>query len=229
MTAVADSPSSASGGGTDAPVRVLVVDDHRAFAELLAFALGAEGDIACVGTADNADEALAKVNDLQPDVVVVDIEMPRQNGLAITRRVRQLRENTVVIVVTAHQDPAWMVRATQAGASGFVPKNGSLHEILDAVRRARHGGMHVAPSAFATPTAVPSSQSEGTPQVVLTTREQDVLAYLGKGMAPKAIARVLGISVHTCRGYVKALLAKLEVSSQLEAVVKAQRLGLVPA
>lgn len=211
-------------------LRVLVVDDHRTFAELLAVAIGGEDDLECVGTAADADEAVRKVMDLEPDVVVVDIEMPRQNGLAVTRRIRELRENTIVIVVTAHQDPAWIVRATQAGATGFVPKNGSLTELLDAVRHARLGGVVVAPSALGGATAAAGPVESGSSDSVhLTTREHDVLACLAKGMAPKSIARVLGISVHTCRGYVKSVLNKLEASSQLEAVVTAQRLGLVSA
>lgn len=204
-------------------IGVLVVDDHRTFAQLLSLALDSQPDVRCLGTADDPDRALAMVVDTEPDVVVVDIEMPALDGLKLTRRILALRPETVVVVVTAHRDPAYMVRATQAGASAFVPKNGSLDELLDAVRHAHRGGMMLAPSAFATGSAAAVVE----PTVRLTTREQDVLACLGRGMAPKAIARVLGISLHTCRGYVKSILAKLEVSSQLEAVVKAQRLGLL--
>ena len=128
--------------------------------------------------------------------------------------------------MTAHRDPQWVLRATQAGASAFVPKNGSLPEMLDVLRRARNGGMLVAASAFGSTTTAPQPTTS-TPRVELTQRERDVLHCLNRGMAPKAIARVLGISLHTCRGYVKSLLSKLGVSSQLEAVVTAQRLGLI--
>jgi DNA-binding NarL/FixJ family response regulator len=135
--------------------------------------------------------------------------------------------NAVVAVVTAHRDPDWVMRAAQAGASGFVPKDGSLSEMIDVLSRVRAGQMLVAPSTFAggqPRAAVPTSQ----PRPQLTPREQEVLDCLGHGMQVKAIARVLGITVQTCRGYVKALHAKLGVRSQLEAVVKGQQLGLLP-
>lgn len=210
------------------PLRILVVDDHRSFAELLSLALSAEADFTCVGIATSGGEAIAMVRELAPDIVVMDIEMPRQDGLATTRRLREVAPETVIVVVTAHRDPQWVVRATQAGASAFVAKNGSLPEMLDVLRRAHPGGMLVAPSAFTdSPSAGPPAVSAAANVPVLTQRERDVLVWLGRGMAPKAIARILGISLNTCRGYVKSLLAKLGVNSQLEAVVKAQQLGLI--
>ena len=209
-----------------APVRIVIVDDHRAFADLLSFALSAEPDLLCVGTAVSAAEGVAMVADLKPDLIVMDIEMPRQDGLSATRRIREVSPATVIVVVTAHRDPEWVVRATQSGASAFVPKNGSLTEMLDVLRRARQGGMLVAPSAFSLGSAASAAMHRSSIPT-LTQRERDVLACLGRGMAPKAISRVLGISINTCRGYVKSLLAKLEVNSQLEAVVKAQELGML--
>lgn len=207
------------------PIDVLVVDDHRTFAELMSRTLALESDIRCVGTPETPEAALAAAATSPPDVVVVDIEMPHLDGLELTRRLRALCPATVVVVVTAHQDPSWLVKATQAGASAFVPKNGSLDELLEAIRHARQGGMMVAASAFAADRPHPEPHR---PEVRLTAREQDVLTSLGRGLAPREIAQVLGISVNTCRGYVKNLLAKLEVNSQLEAVLRAQRLGLLP-
>ncbi len=218
-----DTRSTADGSPVQ---RVLIVDDHQTFADLLSFALSSTAGVACVGTARSGAEGVALAQELQPDIVVMDIEMPRQNGLSAARRLREVAPKAVIVVVTAHRDPAWVVRATQAGASAFVPKNGSLEEMLDVLRRARLGGMLVAPSAFALSATVPT-QSTSVP--TLTRRERDVLACLGRGMAPRVIARVLGISVNTCRGYIKSLLSKLGVNSQLEAVVKAQELGLLEA
>jgi DNA-binding NarL/FixJ family response regulator len=165
--------------------------------------------------------------DTQPDVVVMDIEMPRQDGLSATRRVREVAPGAVVAVVTAHRDPDWVVRATQAGASAFIPKDGSLAEMIDVLTRVRPGQMLVAPSTFSGSPAGsrPVPVNEARPQ--LTRREQEVLDCLGRGMQVKAIARVLGITLETCRGYVKSLHVKLGVRSQLEAVVKAQQLGLL--
>jgi DNA-binding NarL/FixJ family response regulator len=210
------------------PARVLIVDDHQSFAELLSFALSSQADLECVGTAASAAAGVALAAERKPDIVVVDIEMPGQDGLTAARRIREVAPGAVIAVVTAHRDPAWVVRATQAGASAFVPKNGSLAEMLDVLRRARAGGMLVAPSAFATRGAVAAGPA-AAPVPALTQRELEVLGLLGRGMAPKAIARTLGISLNTCRGYVKSLLSKLGASSQLEAVVTAQRLGLLAA
>jgi DNA-binding NarL/FixJ family response regulator len=207
--------------------RVLVVDDHRTFAELLAGALEAAGMVV-VGTAHSAAQAVAMAQDMQPDVVVMDIEMPQQDGIAATRRVREVAPGAVVAVVTAHRDPDWVVRASQAGASAFIPKDGSLSEMIDILSRVQAGQMLVAPSTFAGGSAgAPRSHPAHVPQ--LTRREQEVLDCLGRGMQIKAIARVLGITPETCRGYVKAIHAKLGVRSQLEAVIRAQDLGLLSA
>jgi DNA-binding NarL/FixJ family response regulator len=203
---------------------VLVVDDHKSFAELLSGALASAG-MRPLGTAGSAAQAVAMARDLQPDIVVMDISMPRQDGLAATRRILEVAPNTMVAIVTAHTDADWVVRAAQAGACAFIPKNGSLEEMISVLSRARSGQMLVAPSAFAS--GAPTQRSTAPDRPSLTRREQEVLDCLGRGMPAKTIARVLGISLETCRGYVKSLLAKLGVRSQLEAVIRAQELGLL--
>lgn len=213
---------------TSDALRVLVVDDHRTFAELLAGALASSGMVS-VGTASTAAEAVAMVRELQPDVVVMDIEMPHQDGLAATRRIREESPETVVAVVTAHRDPEWVVRAAQAGASAFIPKDGSLAEMIEVLGRVHAGQMLVAPSTFASHASSLPRQRNSSSRPSLTRREQEVLDCLGKGMQVKMIARVLGITLETCRGYVKSLHAKLGARSQLEAVVKAQQVGLLAA
>ena len=206
-------------------VSVLVVDDHRIFADLLSGALTAAG-MQPVGIATSAAQAVAMVRDLRPDIVVMDINMPRQDGLTATRRIRELSPDTRVAIVTAHLDPEWIIRAAQAGASAFIPKNGALDEMIDVLSRIAGENMVIAPSAFGSGGGAPvPTTTEARP--TLTRREQDVLDCLGRGMQAKAIARVLGISLETCRGYVKSLHTKLGVRSQLEAVIRAQELGLI--
>jgi DNA-binding NarL/FixJ family response regulator len=229
VTSALDRPELHDRSAVRGAPRVLIVDDHRTFAELLAGALAASG-MDVLGTAHTAAQAITLAEELQPDIVVMDIEMPREDGLSATRRLREVAPHTAVAVVTAHRDPEWVVRAGHAGASAFIPKDGSLSEMIDVLTRVRAGQMLVAPSTFAaTPTAGSRPQPDTEVRPQLTRREQEVLNCLGRGMQVKGIARVLGISVETCRGYVKNLHAKLGVGSQLEAVVKAQQLGLLVA
>jgi DNA-binding NarL/FixJ family response regulator len=212
---------------TEKVTSVLIVDDHSTFAELLALALNSQADFECIATAATAEEAVATSLRTRPDLVVMDIQLGRDSGLEAARRIRAVAPDVVIVVVSAHRDPTWVVRAAQAGASAFAPKTGSLSEMLSVLRGARNGGMLIAPSLFnAAAAAIPDS---GGLVEKLTGREQEVLTLMGRGMGVSAIARVLSLSVHTCRGYVKSIHAKLDVRSQLEAVIKAQRLGLIEA
>jgi DNA-binding NarL/FixJ family response regulator len=210
--------------GPDGDLAVLVVDDHRSFGDLLAGALATVDGMRCVGTATSAAEGVRLAEALRPDVVVMDIEMPRQNGLSATRQILEAAPATKVAVMTAHRDPEWVSRAAQAGACGFIPKDGSLDEMIEVLRRLRSGQMLVAPSTFAS-AALATERSHDGPR--LTDRELEVLRLSGQGLTASGIGRVLGISLNTSRGYIKSLHAKLGVTTQLEAVVKAQHLGLI--
>jgi DNA-binding NarL/FixJ family response regulator len=216
------------GRTTAGTTRILVVDDHLSFADLLAAALESVPGMTCVGTASTAQQAITMADLLRPDIVIMDIQMPRQDGLVATRKIREALPEIIIVVVTAYRDQAWIARAAQAGASGFIPKNGSLTEMISVLGRVRQGQMLVAPSAFrGGPELTPRPSTELRPN--LTARELEVLSYLGQGMATQGISRVMGISLHTCRGYMKSLHCKLGVSTQLEAVIKAKNLGLIDA
>ena len=207
--------------------RVLIVDDHRTFADMLAWSLEGAG-MTPVGIACSAAEAVTKAAELLPDIVVMDIEMPTEDGLSATRRIREVVPHAIVAVVTAYRDSDWVGRAAQAGASAFIPKDGSLAEMLDVLSHVRPGHLLVAPSTFAGPAPEPAA-SPGLREAgpVLTRREREVLDCLGRGMHVTSISRTLGIGQETCRGYIKSLHAKLGVNSQLQAVVRAQDLGLL--
>ena len=132
---------------------------------------------------------------------------------------------TVVAVVTAHHDPHWVSRAAEACASAFIQKDGSLTELIDILKRVQHGRMLVTPNTFRCPAQPAGPQDDAPP--LLSHRELDVLTYLSQGMQVPGIARALGISLLTCRGYVKTMHRKMGVRTQLEAVVKAHQLGML--
>jgi DNA-binding NarL/FixJ family response regulator len=160
---------------------------------------------------------------LQPDIVVMDINMPREDGLTATAKLREAVPHAIVAVVTAYTSSDWVSRAAQAGASAFVPKNGSLDEMIAILTSVQRGQMVVAPSTFsAVAGAVPADAAPD-----LSQREIDVLRLLAHGTAVKDMAPALGITVNTCRGYIKAVRQKLNAASQLEAVLKARQLGLL--
>jgi DNA-binding NarL/FixJ family response regulator len=205
---------------------ILVVDDHLSFAEMLSAALDTIDGLTCVATAGTAAEGIALAARLRPSIVIMDIQMPGQDGLEATRQIREAAPDTLVAVVTAYRDEQWISRAAQAGACGFIPKNGSLPEMVEVLRRVRHGQLLVAPSAFTGgPVVTPDPITELLP--ALTRRELDVLTGVGQGMPDREIAGALGITLHTCRWYLKSVHAKLGVGSHLEAVIKAERLGLI--
>lgn len=222
-------------GGRKRPagVRVLVVDDHRAFSEALGMALDTQDDLECVGVASTVGEALELVRERSPDVVLMDLHLPDFDGIEGTTRVKALSPEARVLVLTAHTDLQALSRAASAGASGFLPKETPVAEILRAVRTASEGGMLVEPSTLAAVLervreSGRKSQERDALLGRLTPREQEVLAFMGEGLDPRAIAKQLGISLHTCRGHVKGILAKLGARSQLQAVVTAARNGLLP-
>ncbi|MFC5380654.1 response regulator [Aquipuribacter nitratireducens] len=206
------------------PRRVLVVDDHTTFAELLVLALEREPDLECVGHAATVEAGIDLVDRTRPDVVVMDVRLPDGTGFAATRRILELAPGTTVVVLTAHASPDFVAQAAGAGATAFLPKGGSLAVLLDTVREARPGRLLVHPSLVA---RARSAAHDGGVYTDLTQREAEVLELMGQGHDVTRIARRLGMSENTCRGHVKAILVKLDAHTQLEAVVKAVRRGLL--
>ncbi|EYR62922.1 LuxR family transcriptional regulator [Actinotalea ferrariae CF5-4] len=222
-----DAPSAADLPARSEPrvQRVLVVDDHRTFAELLARALCDEPDLECVGDAQSASSARLQVDLLRPDIVVTDVDLGKdaEDGIALTRSLTASHPDLLVVVLSALADGELVRRAAAAGAVGVVPKDGSVGELLDVLRRVRRGDLVLHPELLSF-LLTETDRSRAADD--LTPREHDVLELLADGLDARAIARELGISVHTCRGYVKSLLVKLDAHTQLEAVVAASRRGL---
>jgi DNA-binding NarL/FixJ family response regulator len=207
-------------------ISVLVVDGHQTFAELLGHALAGQPDLRYVGHALTGAEALRLAAELKPNVILLDPELSDADGIAIAELLRVRQPDTRVVILTASDESALVGRATAAGAAGFLSKNGALGDVLNALSTAHGGGMTVSTDILArllrSTTPVVGPRGGG-----LTVREDEVLQLMAAGLDARAIARRLGISLHTCRGYVKAVLAKLGAHSQLEAVAIATRRGLI--
>lgn len=214
-----------------AELRVLVVDDHLTFAELLAMGLDSQADIRCVGHVQSADRAPEAVARLEPDVVLVDVHLGDDDGLAVAAELHRLRPELRIIALSASLDPVDIARAARSGACAYLPKSGALDEVLTAVRTARVGRLLLQPDMVLDLVALERrSTTRTTPShrpVLLTPREQQVLQMLGQGLDVHAIARRLGIRTSTCRGYVQNVLSKLDAHTQLEAVVTATARGLL--
>jgi DNA-binding NarL/FixJ family response regulator len=206
-------------------LKIVVVDDHTMFAQLLAITLGDQPDMEVVGIAGDVETAISMVSSLQPDLVLMDARLRDGDGVAATAELVSRYPELRVAVLSGHIDSALMRRAAEAGACALHPKDGDLEEILHAVRTARCGTFVVQPQLLRS--LVTETREAPAWQPVLTDREHDVLQFLAAGLDASVIAHELGISVNTCRGYVKNLLAKLGAHSQLEAVVLAMRSGLV--
>jgi DNA-binding NarL/FixJ family response regulator len=204
---------------------VLVVDDHKFFAELLQAAVRAEPGFEMIGHAQSVAAGLQMVEELRPDVVIMDVRLGDGDGIAATAELTERHPELRVLILTAHVDQLLLRRAAAANACALLPKDGDLASMLDALRTARRGGFTVHPRLLHRLVGRPRSPEHRKPS--LTPRELDVLKLLATGLEARLIAREMGISVHTCRGHVKSLLAKLEAHSQLEAVAKAVRHGLI--
>jgi len=216
----------------DPAIRVLIIDDHAALSGALAIAIDASEGLHCIGTASSLDAGLPLVAQLAPDVLLLDVLLPDGDGIEAIPRFLQASSNTRVLVLTGRTDVDVLSRAAARGASGFLPKESPVGAILGAIRAAVAGQLLVDGATLAAilgrlaaASRRPADDSVDVPS--LTRREADVLGLMGGGHDPHAIARLLGISIHTCRGYQKSLMAKLGAHSQLEAVVIGTRLGLI--
>lgn len=209
------------------PTRILIADDHRTFAELLALGLEREPDLEAVGHARTAAEAVALTESLQPDLVVMDVRLGDDDGIEVTALLTRKYADLRVIVLTGHPDPSVVTRAAQAGACGYLPKDGAVDTMLHALRSARRGSLVLPPEMLElmAQAAAPAAPTPSAP--TLTPAELEVLELLGRGLNPRTIAHRAGLSVDECRVLLGSVMTKLGAHSQLEAVVTANRYGLI--
>ena len=214
------------------PVRVLVVDDHRMFAEALEMLLAGEEDVEIAGAVGTGEEALEVVARVGPDVVLMDIDLPGIDGIEATRRIRELSPLTQVVIITAYQEPAVMAQAIEAGACGFVPKTETADQLVGVIRGAAAGEM-ILPSGdiravLGKLQAAQRARNDADRLIdQLTSREIQILQSIAQGRSTKEVAESLFISQLTVQTHVKNILGKLGVHSKLEAVTFALRHDLI--
>jgi two-component system response regulator DevR len=210
----------------DESIRVLIVDDHRMFAEGLARLLADEIGIVVVGIGGTGREAIELVGELRPQVLLLGHELPDGDGVAVLADVKQLRPETLIVMLSGSGDARVLLAAINAGCSGFLTKDRAAAEVGRAVRGAAAGEATISPVLLGRLLPMLSSayRSLGSD---LTDRERSTLGYLADGWSNKAIACELNLSANTVRNNVQSLLTKLGAHTKLEAVSTAVREGLV--
>lgn len=213
-----------------AEIRVLVVDDHAILRDGIRSLLDIQTDILVVGEASNGREAVERVKELRPDVVLMDVAMPEMNGLEATQAIKSLYPEIKVVILTQHDDREYVEPLLRAGASGYVLKRSGGREVITAIRQVSESGAFLEPviarqviEGFARRPG--NNPSVG--QVGLTDRERQVLRELVRGKSNKEIAHELGISAKTVSVHRSNLMSKLDVHNRIELLRYATQHGLI--
>ncbi|GAB3266025.1 response regulator [Nocardioides dilutus] len=206
-----------------APITVLLVDDHELIRSGLAGVFELEDDMTIIATAGSVVEALRKFDELQPDVVVADLQLQDGTGLDIVRSIRKVSNTTGLVVLTMHSGDDQIFAAMQAGASGFVGKDAPSSEV---VRAARHAA--VSPRSFVCTGLVGAMMRRGTAESTrLSDREHEVLLLLADGLGAAAIGDKLYLSESTAKSHIARIYQKLGATNRAQALVTAMRIGLL--
>jgi DNA-binding NarL/FixJ family response regulator len=215
-------------------VRVLIADDQRAVREGLALVLGLIPDVEVIGSAQDGAEAVALAVELLPDVVLMDLRMPRCDGIEATRLLRQRLPGTKVVVLTTYADDRSVLEALRAGARGYLTKDAGGAEIRQAIQQVLEDQAALDPAVLHhlvdAVTGGPAGQGSATPSRLpdgLTAREAEVLSLMAEGLSNREIARRLVVSEGTVKSHINHLLAKINARDRAQAVAYAYQHGLV--
>ncbi|MGH8867579.1 MAG: response regulator [Actinomycetes bacterium] len=223
----AGEPGPSAGQG-DA-IRVLVVDDHALFRRGLEMVLAQESDVEVVGEASDGAEAVTKATELLPDIVLMDVRMPRRGGIDACTAIKEIVPSAKIIMLTISDEEADLYDAIKAGATGYLLKEISIDEVASAIRAVYNGQSLISPSMASkllTEFASMIKRGEERQQVPaprLTEREMEVLKLVAKGLNNRDIAKQLFISENTVKNHIRNILEKLQLHSRMEAVVYAVR------
>ena len=214
------------------PVRVILADDHAVVRKGIREFLEMSGNVIVLAEASDGADALRVIREHLPDVAVLDIQMPNQTGIEVTRAIRAERLPIGVLILTAFDDEPYIRAVLQAGANGYVLKTAEAHEIVEAVQ-AVHEGQSVLDPVVARKLiahlAEPNRDASEFPVQSLTERELEVLRLTAKGYTNKAIGVELSISDRTVQGHLAKIYDKLNAASRTEAVMRAVSLGWIPS
>ena len=220
--------------GAEAPIRILIVDDHALFRRGLELVLADEPDIEIVGEATDGIEAVEQAAALEPEVVLMDVRMPGASGIDAARRIRAAQPTVKIVMLTVSEDEDDLFGAIRAGANGYLLKEVSIEEVADAVRAVQRGHSLISPSMASKLLVqfnVLSRRVEDQQGIAprLTDREMEVLRLVARGLSNKEIAADLVIAENTVKNHVRNILEKLQLRSRMEAAMYAVREKLVDA
>ncbi len=211
-------------------IRILITDDHQLFREGLRRILSETEDMTVLATLSSGEEAVKRVTELKPDVMLMDVNMPGMGGLEATRQIHARFADIRIIMLTVSEKESDLFGAIRAGARGFLLKNASMDDLVEAIRRVYAGEAMIAPSMAvklldefaATKPSLPGSEGEED----LTERERTVLQLVARGLGNKEIAAELSLSPHTVKAHLRTILDKLHLRGRAEAAAWAERHGL---
>ena len=204
-----------------------MVDDHAVLRDGIRALLSLQNDIEIVGEASEGKEAVEKVQELAPEVVVMDIAMPEMEGLEATRRITKKHPKVKVLILTQYNNREYILSAIKAGASGYVPKRALGSELISAIRAVNKGESFLYPSAATALIQDYLHQVEEEPYDSLTGREREILKLIAEGHTSRDIASMLFISLKTVLGHRTKIMKKLDLHNRTELIKYAIRKGLV--